>query len=63
MASPYRTSLGSGDKTVLVTGGGGYIGSHCIEKLLKANYDVIAVDNFANSVKGIGRTFLNFFAQ
>lgn len=37
-------------KTVLVTGGAGYIGSHCIVELLEAGYDVIAIDNFANSV-------------
>ncbi|KAL0278522.1 UNVERIFIED_CONTAM: hypothetical protein PYX00_000328 [Menopon gallinae] len=37
-------------KTVLVTGGAGYIGSHCIVELQEAGYDVIAIDNFANSV-------------
>lgn len=39
-----------GIKTVFVTGGAGYIGSHCIVELLNANYVVIVVDNFANSV-------------
>ncbi|XP_069681604.1 UDP-glucose 4-epimerase-like isoform X2 [Periplaneta americana] len=39
-------------KTVFVTGGAGYIGSHCIVELLEAGYDVITVDNFANSVNG-----------
>ena len=46
----------SGDgkgKTVLVTGGGGYIGSHCVHELLVEDYDVVAIDNFANSVPGI----------
>lgn len=38
--------------TVFVTGGAGYIGSHCIVELLDAGYSVIAVDNFANSVNG-----------
>ncbi|KAJ9577655.1 hypothetical protein L9F63_005735, partial [Diploptera punctata] len=38
--------------TVFVTGGAGYIGSHCIVELLEAGYQVIAVDNFANSVNG-----------
>ncbi|PSN44463.1 UDP-glucose 4-epimerase [Blattella germanica] len=38
--------------TVFVTGGAGYIGSHCIVELLEAGYSVIAVDNFANSVNG-----------
>lgn len=37
-------------KTVLVTGGAGYIGSHCIVTLQEAGYNVIALDNFANSV-------------
>lgn len=37
-------------KTVFVTGGAGYIGSHTIVELLNANYEVIAVDNFTNSV-------------
>lgn len=38
--------------TVLVTGGAGYIGSHCIVELLVSGYDVIAVDNFANALPG-----------
>ena len=37
-------------KTILVTGGAGYIGSHTILELLKAGYDVISVDNFYNSI-------------
>ncbi|EEB16261.1 UDP-glucose 4-epimerase, putative [Pediculus humanus corporis] len=37
-------------KTVLVTGGAGYIASHCIVELHEAGYDVVAIDNFANSV-------------
>ena len=39
-------------KTILVTGGGGYIGSHCIHELLLEDYNVVAVDNFVNSVPG-----------
>lgn len=39
-------------KTVLVTGGAGYIGSHCVVTLQQAGYDVIALDNFTNSVNG-----------
>lgn len=35
-----------------MTGGAGYIGSHCIVELLEAGYQVVAVDNFANSVNG-----------
>lgn len=37
-------------KIVLVTGGAGYIGSHCVVTLQQAGYEVIALDNFANSV-------------
>jgi UDP-glucose 4-epimerase len=37
-------------KTILVTGGAGYIGSHTVVELLKnSEYDVIIVDNFSNS--------------
>lgn len=39
---------------VFVTGGAGYIGSHCIVELINAGYKVIAIDNFANSVNGNG---------
>lgn len=44
--------------TVFVTGGAGYIGSHCIVELLNAGYDVIAIDNFVNSVNGPNRESL-----
>lgn len=37
-------------KTILVTGGAGYIGSHCVVDLLEAGHDVVAIDNFANAV-------------
>lgn len=33
-------------KTILVTGGAGFIGSHLCEKLLIENYNVISIDNF-----------------
>ncbi|XP_063700947.1 UDP-glucose 4-epimerase-like [Culicoides brevitarsis] len=36
--------------TVLVTGGAGYIGSHCVVSLLEAGFEVVALDNFSNSV-------------
>ena len=35
--------------TVLVTGGGGFIGSHTSVELLNAGYDIIILDNFVNS--------------
>lgn len=34
-------------KTALVTGGGGFIGSHIVEQLLKLNVRVICLDNFS----------------
>ncbi len=40
-----------GGKKILVTGGAGYIGSHTCLVLLEAGYDVIVVDNLANSKK------------
>lgn len=36
-------------KTVLVTGGAGYIGSHTTVELIKAGYSVVIADNFSNS--------------
>ena len=36
-------------KTILVTGGCGYIGSHTIVCLLLQGYNVIVVDNLSNS--------------
>lgn len=36
-------------KTVLITGGTGYIGSHVATELLQSNYKVVIVDNFNNS--------------
>ena len=35
--------------TILLVGGAGYIGSHTAVELLNAGYDVIVVDNYANS--------------
>lgn len=37
-------------KTIIVTGGAGYIGSHTIVELLEqTNYHIISIDNFSNS--------------
>ncbi len=38
-------------KTILVTGGAGFIGSHLIERLLKRGDEVICVDNFFTGVR------------
>ncbi|MEM8886289.1 MAG: UDP-glucose 4-epimerase GalE [Planctomycetota bacterium] len=35
--------------TILVTGGAGYIGSHCCVELLDAGYGVVVLDNLCNS--------------
>ncbi|MDR0587468.1 MAG: UDP-glucose 4-epimerase GalE [Burkholderiales bacterium] len=37
------------NKTILVTGGAGYIGSHTVVQLLQAGYRVIVLDNLSNS--------------
>ena len=36
-------------KTILVTGGAGYIGSHTCVELLAAGYEVVVADNLCNS--------------
>ena len=36
-------------KTVLVTGGCGYIGSHTVLSLLGRGYEVVVLDNLSNS--------------
>ncbi len=36
-------------KTILVTGGAGYIGSHATLALLEAGHDVVVLDNLSNS--------------
>ena len=55
---------------ILVTGGSGYIGSHTCLELLKAGYDVVAVDNLANSkeeslnrVKDLADNPLHFYNE
>ena len=37
---------------VLVTGGGGYIGSHCVLELIQAGFQPVVIDNFSNAVRG-----------
>lgn len=41
------------DQYILVTGGLGFIGSHTTLELLKANYNVIVIDNFSNSYRDV----------
>ena len=40
----------SNSKSILVTGGAGFLGSHLSQKLLDKNYKVICVDNLYSSV-------------
>ena len=37
---------------ILVTGGAGYVGSHCVIQILEAGYNVVIVDNLSNSAGG-----------
>jgi len=46
-------------KTVLVTGGGGFIGSHLCERLLQEGFDVICLDNFFTGTKNNVRHLLS----
>lgn len=36
--------------TILVTGGSGYVGSHCVLQLLNHDYQVLVIDNLVNSI-------------
>lgn len=43
--------MGCGKKTILVTGGAGFIGSHLCDKLLELDFDVVCLDNFFTGFK------------
>jgi UDP-glucose 4-epimerase len=43
--------MDTAQKTVLVTGGAGYIGAHVIRELLKNDYDVAVVDNLSTGLR------------
>lgn len=47
------------NQTILVTGGGGFLGSHLCERLLAGGHDVICVDNFFTGSKENIRHLLN----
>lgn len=42
----------SGSPWILVTGAAGFIGSHTVLELIESGFDVVALDNFSNSVAG-----------
>ena len=46
------------NNTILVTGGGGFLGSHLCERLIEEGKDVICVDNFFTGDKGNVRHLL-----
>ncbi|KAK4308958.1 hypothetical protein Pmani_019393 [Petrolisthes manimaculis] len=53
--TPPKTKMSAPTKTVFVTGGTGYIGSHCIVDLLTEGYQVVTIDNLTNSrCRGVG---------
>lgn len=45
---------------ILVTGGAGYVGSHCVFELLKNNYDVLIFDNLSTGHIETVETLKNF---
>ena len=45
-------------RTILVTGGAGYIGSHTVVELIRSGYQVVIVDDFSNSNK---KNLVNLF--
>lgn len=41
---------------ILVTGGSGYIGSHCVVELLQQDFRLVVIDNLVNSICNEGQT-------
>ena len=37
---------------ILVTGGAGYVGSHCVLQILQSGHDVVIIDNLINASRG-----------
>ena len=48
---------------VMVTGGGGYIGSHCIVGLLETGYEVLSFDNYITGHYEISNVFSEIEAK
>ncbi|KAJ6655597.1 hypothetical protein lerEdw1_004949 [Lerista edwardsae] len=49
--APHGTEVRMSEK-ILVTGGAGYIGSHCVLELVEAGYTPVVIDNFHNAIRG-----------
>ncbi len=49
--------------TILVTGGAGYIGSHCVLALLEKGYDVVIFDNLSTGHQEIVDKLSNLYPQ
>lgn len=47
------TTMGDSNKNILLTGGAGYIGIHCIVSLVKSGYTPIIADNMYNATAGV----------
>ncbi|ARJ50433.1 UDP-glucose 4-epimerase GalE [Staphylococcus lutrae] len=47
--------------TMLVLGGAGYIGSHCVDQLVEAGYDVAVVDNLVKGHRQAVHTAARFY--
>ncbi len=46
-------------KNIFISGGAGYIGSHCVISLVKNGYNPIILDNFSNSNKSVIKSLQN----
>lgn len=49
-------------KKILVTGGAGYIGSHCVIELAKDGFEVVIGDNWVNSSQGFYNFYIIYFS-
>ena len=47
--------------TVLVTGGAGYIGSHCVAKLCNAGIAVVVIDNLSEGHEQADHPLATFY--
>jgi dTDP-L-rhamnose 4-epimerase len=52
-----------GSKTILITGGAGFVGSHLADDLLEHGYEVRALDNLAPQVHGDGAERPSYLAR